>query len=108
MNPPPARLYKQEQDELERRLPMLTNKLLAAVGLAAALVLGVAGTAEARGFGGGFHRGPVSRGPVYGGPVYRTVVYRPVYAPVYVAPPHRHMDWRRAEWHRHHHDDRRY
>ena len=68
---------------------MLT-KLLAAVGLAAALMLGLAAPAEARGWGGGgFHRGPVygggfHRGPVYGGPVYRKPVYGgPVYRPVY-------------------------
>ncbi len=76
---------------------MLAKKILAAVGLAGALVLGVAGSAEARpGFGGGFHRGPVfHHGPVYGGgfrgPVYRPVVYRPVY---------RGADWRRLEWER--------
>src|ERR1700712_1862224 len=105
----PARLYKQERDETERtgrRLPMLTKKLLAAVGLAAALVLGVAGPAEARPGFAPVHHGPVYHGPVYRGPVYRAPVYRPVYTPVYRAD--RRMDWRRAEWQRHHgHDDRR-
>ena len=42
---------------------MLTKKLRAAVGIAGALLLGVAGSAEARpGFGGGLHRGPVFHG----------------------------------------------
>ncbi len=72
---------------------MLTKQLLAAVGLAGALLLGVAGSAEARGWGGGgFHRGPVDggafhRGPVYGGGVYRGVDWR-------------RDGWRRAEWRR--------
>ena len=67
---------------------MLT-KLLAAVGLAAALMLGLAAPAEAlRWGGGGFHRGPV-----YGGPVYR---------PVYRGVDWRRDAWRRAEWRREH------
>jgi len=79
---------------------MLTKKLLAAVGLAGALLLSVAAPAEARGWGGGgFHRGPVfrggfHRGPVYGGPVYR--------GPVYGGPVYRGVDWRRNEWRREH------
>ena len=89
---------------------MLTKKLLAAVGLAGALILSVATPAEARGWGGGgFHRGPVygggfHRGPVYGGPVYRGPVYSgPVYGgPVYGGPVYRGVDWRRAEWIRMH------
>lgn len=87
---------------------MLTQKLLAAVGLAGALLLGIAAPAEARGWGGGrSHHGPVygggiHRGPVYGSPVYRGPVYvaPPVYRPVY-----RGVDWRRHEWrpeHGHH------
>lgn len=84
---------------------MLTQKLLAAVGLAGALLLGIAAPAEARGWGGvGFHHGPVygggfHRGPVYGGPVYRGPVYvaPPVYRPAY-----RGVDWRRYEWRREH------
>lgn len=76
---------------------MLTKKLLAAVGLAGALVLGLAGSAEARGWGGG---GRFHHGPVYGGPGYR--------GPVYVAPPAygggwRRDAWHRAEWRREHH-----
>ena len=76
---------------------MLT-KLLAAVGLAGALLLSVAAPAEARGWGGGgFHHGPVygggfHRGPVYGGPVYQ--------GPVYGGSVHRGVDWRRNEWRR--------
>lgn len=83
---------------------MLTKKLLAAVGLAAALVLSVAGSAEAHGWGGGrFHRGPFygrgfHRGPVYQGPVY---VAPPVYGPVYGGGWRRDA-WRRAEWRREH------
>lgn len=87
---------------------MLTKKLLAAVGLAFALLLGVAGSAAARGWGGGarFHRGlvyggPVSRGPVYGGPVY---VAPPMYGGGW-----RRDAWRRTEWRREHHSfGRRY
>ena len=89
---------------------MLTTKLLAAVGLAGALLLSVAAPAEARGWGGGgFHSGPVSgggfhRGPVFGGPVYRGPVYGgPVYGPVYGGPVYRGADWRRIEWLRMHH-----
>jgi hypothetical protein len=67
---------------------MLTNKLLAAIGIAGALVLGVAGSAEARGWrGGGFHHAPVfHRSPVYGGPMHRPVYRTPVYSPMYSAP----------------------
>ena len=89
---------------------MLTKKLLAAVGLAGALLLGIAAPAEARGWGGGgFHRGPVygggfHRGPVYGGGFHRGPVYG---GPVYVAPPvyrplYRGVDWRRHQWQRAH------
>lgn len=81
-------------------------KILATVGLAGALVLGIAGYAEARPGFAPVQHGPVFHGPMHRSPVYRAPVYRPVYAPVYVAP-HRRMDWRHAEWHRHH-DDRRY
>lgn len=73
---------------------MLT-KLLAAVGLASALVLGLAAPAEARGWGGGgFHRGPVYGGPVYRGPVYGRPLYR--------GGDWRRDAWRRAEWRREH------
>jgi len=87
---------------------MLT-KLLAAVGLASALMLGLAAPAEARGWGGGgFHRGPVygggfHRGPVYGGPIYRGPAYGgPVYRPAYRGGGWRRDAWRRAEWRREH------
>src|SRR3954465_13867683 len=95
MNLPPARLYKQERDETDRtrkEAPMLTKKLLAAVGLAGALLLSVAAPAEARGWGGGgFHRGPV-----YGGPVYRGVDWRR-------GEERRRFEWERArEWRREH------
>lgn len=83
---------------------MLIKKLLAAVGIAGALLLGIAGSAEARGWGGGgrFH-GPVygggfHRGSVYGGPVYRGPVYG---GPVYGGEWRRDV-WRRAEWRREH------
>ena len=56
---------------------MLTKKLLAAIGLAGALMLGLTAPAEARGWrGGGFHRGPVIRGGFHRGPVFRGPVYR--------------------------------
>lgn len=66
------------------------SKLLAAVGLGAALLLGVATDASANPWRGHGRPGPVYRpGPVVVAPVYRAPVYRaPVYqAPVYVAPP---------------------
>lgn len=85
---------------------MLIQKLLAAVGLAGALLLGIAAPAEARGWGGGgrFHHGPVygggfRRGPVYNDPGYRGSVY--VAPPVY-RPGYRGVDWRRHEWRREH------
>ncbi len=56
---------------------MLTKKLLAVVGLAGALLLGVTADASANPW-----RGPHFR-PV---PVYRPVFRAPVYAPVYRAP----------------------
>ncbi len=65
---------------------MLTKKLLAAVGLVGALLLGVASDASARewGYRPGFRPGPAGRGvdyrfhrgPGFGGPVYRGVDYR--------------------------------
>lgn len=74
---------------------MLTQKLLAAVGLAGALLFGIAAPAEARGWGGGrFHHGPVYGGGILRGPVY---VAPPIYRPVY-----RGVDWRRHEWRREH------
>lgn len=59
---------------------MLTNKLLAAVAVAGALIAGAASDASANPWRG--------RGPAYRAPV-RVVVapaYRPVYRPVVVAP----------------------
>ena len=77
---------------------MLT-KLLAAVGLAFALVLSVAGSAEARGWGGGrFHHGPVYGRSFHRGPVY---VAPPVYGPAYGGGWRRDA-WRPAEWRREH------
>ena len=82
---------------------MLT-KLPAAIGLAFTLMLSVAGSAEARGWGGGrFHHGPVygrslHRGPVYGGPVY---VAPPLYGPEYGGGWRRDA-WRREQWRREH------
>ena len=54
---------------------MLTKKLLAAVGLAGTLLLGLAAPASAHEFGRCRH-GPVFRGPVYRGPSYRGVDWR--------------------------------
>ena len=80
---------------------MLTKKLLAAVGLASALLLGVAGSAEARGWGGG---GRFHRGPVYGGPVYvAPPAYDPGYGGGWRRDEWRRDEWRRAEWRREHH-----
>lgn len=73
---------------------MLTKKLLAAVGLAGALLLGASSDASAHPF-----RGPYFRSaPVYSTPVFvpapRVVVYpAPVYGPVY-RPVYRPVGWR--------------
>lgn len=63
---------------------MLTKKLLAAVGIAGALLLGASTDASARPFRGPYFRpGPVYRTPVFV-PAPRVVVYpAPVYGPVY-------------------------
>ena len=76
---------------------MLTNKLLAAVGIAGALLVGASTNASANPWRPGFVRpAPVVVAPAYRpvympAPVYRPVVvapaYRPVYSPVVVAPP---------------------
>lgn len=83
---------------------MLTKKLLAAVGLAGALLLGVAGSAEARGWGGGgrFHHGPVYGGGFYRGPVYGGPVYGPAYGGGWRRDEWRRAEWRRLEWERAH------
>lgn len=61
---------------------MLTNKLLAAVGIAGALLLGAAADASANPW-----RGPVYRAPVvFRAPVYRTPVFVPRAPVVYSAP----------------------
>jgi len=67
---------------------MLTHKLLAALGLAGALMFGATTDASANPW-----RGPHFRpAPVYSAPVYRAPIYRapfmwgPTYAPVYRAP----------------------
>ena len=89
---------------------MLTQKLIAAVGLAGALLLGVSGDAAANPLRG--HCAPVYRAPVVVAPpvyrapayvpappvvVYQAPVYRPVYRPVvWRHPPH----WARAYGHR--------
>ena len=86
---------------------MLTKKLLAAVGLAGALLLGASTNASANPWRGPhFRPAPVYRAPVYRAPVYRTpvfvpapggVVYQgPVYGPVY-----RPIGWRHPHWARH-------
>jgi hypothetical protein len=63
---------------------MLTQKLIAAVGLAGALLMGVSGDAAANPWRG--HCAPVYRVPVYvpAPPVvvYQAPVYRPVYRPI--------------------------
>jgi hypothetical protein len=89
---------------------MLTQKLIAAAGLATALLFGATTDASAQAWGrpgpvyrgvdyrfhhGPFYGGPVGRGidyrfhhgPFYGGPVYAPPVVRPVYGgPVYAPP----------------------
>lgn len=105
---------------------MLTQKLLATVGLAGALLVGAATDASANPWRGGYFRpapvfrAPVVRtavyGPVYAPPVYTAPVYGPVYpAPVYTAPVYgpvypapvygpvyRGVDWRYHAWGRVH------
>ncbi len=86
---------------------MLTKKLLAAVGLAGALLLGVTADASANPWRGSHFRPvpvyrPVFRAPVYA-PVYRTpVMYGPSYVPVYPAPvyvpTYRPVVWRHPGW----------
>jgi hypothetical protein len=96
---------------------MMTQKLLAAVGIAGALLLGAAAPAEAHGWGrpafrpGPVYRAPIFRAPIFRAPVYHTPVYAPTYgvpvygpayAPAYGAPVYRGVDWRRAGWVRGH------
>ena len=96
---------------------MLTKKLLAAVGLAGVLLLGVSTEASANPWHGShFRPGPVYRAPVYRAAVYHTpvfvpaprvVVYQPpVYAPAYTpvyAPVYRPIGWRHPHWVRYGH-----
>lgn len=73
---------------------MLTQKLLAAVGLAGALLLGASADASAHPFRGPFSRpAPVYRAPVFVPPPRVVVAPAPVYGPVYHP-----VGWR----HRHH------
>ncbi len=101
---------------------MLTQKLLVAVGVAGALLLGATTDASAnRWHGPRFDPAPVYRAPLYRAPVYRApvvytapvytapvytapVVYSPAYAPVYRAPvyaPIYRGGWRHAGPHIH-------
>ena len=74
---------------------MLTQKLLAAVGLAGALLLGVSADASANTWRG--HSAPVYRAPVYA-PAPPVVVYQvPVYRPVVWR---HHPHWARPYGHR--------
>ena len=65
---------------------MLTQKLLAAVGLAGALMLGATSSASANPWHGPYFRGPIVR-PVYAAPFVRPVYAAPVYAAPVYAPP---------------------
>jgi len=91
---------------------MLTQKLLAAVGLAGALLLGVTSDASANPRQGPVYRTPVVAAPVYRAPDYAPIprvpvsgpVYAPpVYGPVYTPPPvYRGVYWRQHHWGHHH------
>ena len=78
---------------------MLTQKLIAAVGLASALLMGVSADAAANPWRG--HCAPVYRAPAYvpAPPVvvYQAPVYRPVYRPVVWR---HHPHWARPYGHR--------
>jgi hypothetical protein len=102
---------------------MLTQKLLATVGLAGALLVGAATDASANPWRGVYFRpapvlrvpvvrtvayppvytspvypAPVYTAPVYTAPVYPAPVYTaPAYGPVY-APVYRGVDWRYRGW----------
>ena len=96
---------------------MLTQKLLAAAGLAGALLLTASTDASANPFRGphfvpaAVYRAPVYRAPlfvpaprvaVYPAPVYGPVYAAPVYAPAYAAPVYRPV-YRPVGWgYRHH------
>lgn len=96
---------------------MLTQKLLAAAGLAGALLLTASTDASANPFRGphfvpaAVYRAPVYRAPVfvpaprvavYPAPVYGPVYSAPVYAPAYTAPIYRPV-YRPVGWgYRHH------
>jgi hypothetical protein len=81
----------------KERLPMLTTKLLAALGIAGALMIGAAADANANPFRGGFRASVAFRAPMYRAPMYRAPffaprpvvvapAYAPTYAPVYQTP----------------------
>jgi hypothetical protein len=79
-----------------------TQKLLAAVGLAGAMLLGATTDASAHPFRGPYFRpAPVYRAPVYRGPVYGPAYPAPGYGYGY-GPVYRGVDWRRHEWVRMH------
>jgi len=86
---------------------MLTPKLLAAVGLAGALLLGMSADASANPWRG--HSAPVYRAPVVvAPPVYRAPVYAPVPpVVVYQAPMYRPV-YRPVAWRHHPHWARPY
>ena len=85
---------------------MLTQKLLAAVSLAGALLLGASADASANPWRGShFRSGPVYSAPVYREPVFvpapRVVVYpTPDYGPIYRPVGWRHRHWVRPYGHR--------
>jgi hypothetical protein len=80
---------------------MLTKKLLAVVGLAGTLLLGLAGPASAHERG-RFHHGPAYGRDFHRGPGYRGVDWR---RDDRRRDERRRDEWRRAEWERHHDRD---
>jgi hypothetical protein len=86
---------------------MLNKKLLAAVGVAGALLIGATTDASADPWRGPIYRPPVVVAPP--APVYRVpvvvpaprvvVVPAPVYGPVYAPPVYRGVYWRHPHWH---------
>lgn len=91
---------------------MLTKKLLAAVAVAGAMLVGAATDAAARPWRA---RVVVRPAPVVVAPAYRPVYHPVMVAPAYVPPPrvvlvpapvygpvYRPVGWRHPRWHRHH------
>lgn len=74
---------------------MFAHKLLAAVGISSALLVGAASEASANPWRGPHYLpAPVYRAPVYRAPVYPAPVYRaPVFVPVYRGPVWGHHHW---------------